>query len=255
MELSGRTMLVTGGSSGLGESAVRMGVEHGANVIIMDINKEAGAALAQELGERALFHPTDVTSESDVSGAVALAVERFGGVHTAVNCAGTGLPKRTISKDGPHDLASFEWLIRLNLIGTFNVASKAAFEMSKNDPTDTGERGVIVNVASVAAFDGQIGQAAYSASKAGVAGMTLPMARDLSGVGIRVMTVAPGLFDTPLMRMLPEDHLERLNASVPFPRRLGDVGEFARMVKDIIENPYLNGETIRLDGAIRMAPK
>ena len=255
MELSGRTMLVTGGSSGLGESAVRMGVEHGANAVIMEINKEAGAALAEELGERALFHPTDVTSEDDVSGAVALAVERFGGVHFAVNCAGTGLPKRTISKDAPHDLASFEWLIRLNLIGTFNVASKAAFEMSKNDLTDSGERGVIVNVASVAAFDGQIGQAAYSASKAGVVGMTLPMARDLAGVGIRVMTVAPGLFDTPLMRLLPEDHLERLNASVPFPRRLGDVGEFARMVKDIIENPYLNGETIRLDGAIRMAPK
>ena len=255
MELSGRTMLVTGGSSGLGESAVRMGVEHGANAVIMDINKEAGAALAEELGERALFHPTDVTSEDDVSGAVSLAVERFGGVHFAVNCAGTGLPKRTISKDAPHDLASFEWLIRLNLIGTFNVASKAAFEMSKNDLTDSGERGVIVNVASVAAFDGQIGQAAYSASKAGVVGMTLPMARDLAGVGIRVMTVAPGLFDTPLMRLLPEDHLERLNASVPFPRRLGDVGEFARMVKDIIENPYLNGETIRLDGAIRMAPK
>jgi NAD(P)-dependent dehydrogenase (short-subunit alcohol dehydrogenase family) len=255
MDVSGKTMLVTGGSSGLGESAVRMGAACGANVVIMDINKDAGAALAEELGEKALFYPTDVTSEEDVSGAIASAVERFGGVHVAVNCAGTGLPKRTISKDGPHDLASFEWLIRLNLIGTFNVASKAAFEMSKNELTDTGERGVIINVASVAAFDGQIGQAAYSASKAGVAGMTLPMARDLAGVGIRVMTIAPGLFDTPLMRMLPEDHLERLNASVPFPRRLGDVAEFARMVRNVIENPYLNGETIRLDGAIRMAPK
>jgi len=255
MELSGRTMLVTGGSSGLGESAARMGIEHGANVVIMDINQEVGTALADKLGEKALFHTTDVTSESDVSGAIARAVERFGGVHVAVNCAGTGLPKRTISKDGPHDLASFEWLVRLNLIGTFNVASKAAFEMSKNDPGNTGERGVIVNVASVAAFDGQIGQASYSASKAGVVGMTLPMARDLAGVGIRVMTIAPGLFDTPLMRMLPDDHLTRLNESVPFPRRLGDVGEFARMVKDVIENPYLNGETIRLDGAIRMAPR
>jgi NAD(P)-dependent dehydrogenase (short-subunit alcohol dehydrogenase family) len=255
MEIRGNTALVTGGASGLGEAAVRTVLEAGGSAVIVDVNEERGHALVSELGERTVFVKTDVTSEADVQKTIEVAKEKFGGVHFCVNCAGTGLARRTVGKTGPHELAPFEWLIKLNLIGTFNVASKAAFAMTFNPPNEFGERGVIINVASIAAFDGQIGQAAYSASKGGVVGMTLPMARDLAGLGIRVVTIAPGLFDTPLMSLLPEEHRRVLNESVPFPRRLGVPAEFAMLVEQIIRNPYLNGETIRLDGALRMPPK
>jgi NAD(P)-dependent dehydrogenase (short-subunit alcohol dehydrogenase family) len=255
MEIKDNTALVTGGASGLGEGVSRLLAAAGANVVVMDINEEQGKSLASALGKNALFAKTDVTSEADAQAAIDAAKEKFGGVHFCVNCAGTGLAARTISKSGPANVASFEWLIKLNLVGTFNVASKAAFAMTANTPNDAGERGVIVNVASVAAFDGQIGQAAYSASKGGVVGMTLPMARDLSGVGIRVVTIAPGLFNTPLMALLPAPQLKALDESVPFPKRLGTAHEFALLVEHVLRNSYLNGETIRLDGAVRLAPK
>ncbi|RJP75123.1 MAG: 3-hydroxyacyl-CoA dehydrogenase [Candidatus Abyssobacteria bacterium SURF_17] len=255
MEIRGNTALVTGGASGLGEAAARMIAASGGNVVIMDIKDEQGAVLAKELGAAAIFRKTDVTSEDDVRNAIEAATKQFGGIHFCINCAGTGLAMRTVSKTGPHDLGPFEWLIKLNLIATFNVASKAAFAMSANAPNEYGERGVIINVASIAAFDGQIGQAAYSASKGGVVGMTLPMARDLSRLGIRVVTIAPGLFDTPLLAMLPEEGRQALSASVPFPNRLGTPQEFAMLVEHVLKNQYLNGETIRLDGALRMAPK
>ncbi|RJP21369.1 MAG: 3-hydroxyacyl-CoA dehydrogenase [Candidatus Abyssobacteria bacterium SURF_5] len=255
MDIQGKTALVTGGASGLGEATVRTLVGAGANAVVLDVNEDLGKKLASDLSGKATFVKTDVTSEADANQAIERARHEYGGVHFCINCAGTGLARRTVSKSGYHELNSFEWLIKLNLIGTFNVASKAAFAMTFNEPNKNGERGVIVNVASIAAFDGQIGQAAYSASKGGVVGMTLPMARDLAGVGIRVVTIAPGLFDTPLMAMLPEENRQALHASVPFPRRLGLPQEFAMLVEQIIRNPYINGETIRLDGALRMAPK
>ncbi len=255
MDIKGNTALVTGGASGLGEAAVRRIVRAGGNAVIMDVDEQRGNALAAELGKNAAFAKTDATSEQDVQRAIDTAKNTFSGVHFCVNCAGTGLAMRTVSKAGPHKLDSYEWLIRLNLIGTFNTASKAALAMTFNQPNGDGERGVIVNVASIAAFDGQIGQAAYSASKGGVVGMTLPMARDLAGLGIRVVTIAPGLFDTPLLRMLPEENRRALGEAVPFPRRLGSPDEFAMLVEHILVNPYLNGETIRLDGALRMPPK
>jgi NAD(P)-dependent dehydrogenase (short-subunit alcohol dehydrogenase family) len=255
MDINGKTAVVTGGASGLGEGTVRMLISLGANVAILDVNEEGGSALEKVLGPTAFFVKTDITDQDDVSRSLSSIVEKFGAVHCLVSCAGTGIAQRTVSKDGPHPLGSFEWLIKLNLLGTFNVASKAAFIMSKNDPNDQGERGVIINVASVAAFDGQIGQVAYAASKAGVVGMTLPMARDLSMLGIRVMTIAPGVFLTPLLKLLPEENMKRLAETIPFPRRLGKIDEFASLVREIVHNPYLNGETIRLDGAVRMAPK
>ena len=255
MEIKGNTAIVTGGASGLGEGTVRTIVSAGGNVVIMDIQDERAEALVSELGDAVVFAKTDVTSEEDVQKAIEMAAEKFGGVHFCVNCAGTGLASRTISRTGPADLAAFEWLVRLNLIGTYNVASKAAFAMTANTPNEHGERGAIVNVASVAAFDGQIGQTAYSASKGGVVGMTLPMARDLSPLGIRVVTIAPGLFLTPLMQMMPEPQRKALDDSVPFPKRMGTAEEFASLVEQILTNPYLNGETIRLDGAVRLAPK
>ena len=255
MDIQGNTAIVTGGASGLGEAVVEWVAKAGANVVIVDLNAERGDAMASELGERAVFVKTDVTSEQEVQHAIDQGKEIFGGVHFCVNCAGTGLAMRTVTRTGPHELSSFEWLIKLNLIGTFNTASKAAFAMSSNEPNENGERGVIVNVASVAAFDGQIGQAAYSASKGGVVGMTLPMARDLAGLGIRAVTIAPGLFDTQLMSLLPEENRQALNAQVPFPKRFGTPQEFAKLVEHVLTNPYINGETIRLDGAIRLAPK
>lgn len=255
MEIKGNTALVTGGASGLGEAVVRTVTKAGGNAVIMDIQDERAEALVSELGKSAIFAKTDVTSEEDVQQAIEKAKEAFGGVHFCVNCAGTGLAARTVSRSGSANLASFEWLVKLNLIGTYNVASKAAFEMTTNEPNDIGERGVIVNVASVAAFDGQIGQTAYSASKGGVVGMTLPMARDLSGLGIRVATVAPGLFNTPLMQVMPEEQRNALDALVPFPKRMGTAEEFALLVEQILVNPYINGETIRLDGAVRLTPK
>ena len=255
MEIKGKTALVTGGASGLGAAAVRRIAAAGGNAVILDVQGEKGKALASELGKTALFCKTDVTGESDVNQTIEKARATFGGVHICVNAAGSGWAERTVTKTGAHSLSNFEKVIRLNLIGTFNVASKAALAMTLNQPTENGERGVIVNVSSTAAFDGQIGQAAYSASKGAVVGMTLPMARDLSGLGIRVMTIAPGLFNTPLLALLPQDYIKALNESVPFPKRIGNPDEFALLVEQIILNPYLNGEVIRLDGALRMAPK
>lgn len=260
MEIKGRTAIVTGGASGLGEGTVRMFASEGGSVAILDLDEKVGGALASELGDKAVFFKTDVTSEEEVIGAIRGTIERFGAVHFLVNCAGYGIGMRTITKEGPHDLSAFEKLVKLNLIGTFSTSSKVAFEMSKNDPDDgengAGERGVIVNVSSAAAFEGQVGQTAYAASKAGVHGMTLPMARDLSVVGIRVVAVAPGLFLTPFFtKYMDEERIKKLGESVPFPKRMGAMAEFGQLVRDIIKNPYINGETIRLDGAFRLPPK
>jgi NAD(P)-dependent dehydrogenase (short-subunit alcohol dehydrogenase family) len=253
MQIKNSVFLVTGGASGLGAASARMAAEGGAKVVIADLQAEAGEKLAKELGGR--FAKTDVTSEADGKAAVALALKEFGGLHVLVNCAGIGYAARTLGKDAPHDLASFVKVVTVNTIGTFNMIRLAADAMAKAGPNAAGERGVIVNTASVAAYDGQIGQAAYSASKGGIVGMTLPIARDLSRNGIRVNTIAPGIFETPLLAALPKEAQESLGKQVPFPSRLGRPAEFAQLVKAIIENEMLNAETIRLDGAIRMAPK
>lgn len=255
MRLDGKTVLVTGGASGLGGAAVEMVIQGGGNAVILDVNEAAGSALASKLGDRARFVKTDVTSEADVQRAVDTAVQTFGAVHGAVNAAGIGVAERVLGKEGPQPLASFNKVIQINLVGTFNVIRLAAAAMAKNDPNDAGERGVIVNTASAAAYDGQIGQAAYSASKGGVVAMTLPIARELARIGVRVMTIAPGLFDTLLLAGLPEAARQSLAQQVPFPPRLGRPPEYAALVRHIFENEMLNGEVIRLDGAIRMAPK
>jgi NAD(P)-dependent dehydrogenase (short-subunit alcohol dehydrogenase family) len=231
-----------------------MVVEGGGSVVLADVDRDRGERVAAELGERARFVATDVTDEASVREAVAAAAEG-GGLRAAVNCAGIAPAERVLGRQGPHSLERFATVVRVNLIGTFNVTRLAAEAMAGNDPGPDGERGVIVNTASVAAFDGQIGQAAYSASKAGVAGMTLPIARELARVGIRVMAIAPGIFDTPMLAAMPDPVRESLGAQVPFPSRLGRPDEYAALVRHIFENPMLNGETIRLDGAIRMAPK
>ena len=253
MQIKNSVFLVTGGASGLGAASARMAAEGGAKVVIADLQAEAGEKLAKELGGR--FARTDVTSEADGKAAVALALKEFGGLHVLVNCAGIGYAARTLGKDAPHDLASFTKVVTVNTIGTFNMIRLAADAMAKAGPNAAGERGVIVNTASVAAYDGQIGQAAYSASKGGIVGMTLPIARDLSRNGIRVNTIAPGIFETPLLAALPKEAQESLGKQVPFPSRLGRPSEFAQLVKAMVENEMLNAETIRLDGAIRMAPK
>ena len=259
MNFNNTTALVAGGASGLGEATARLFLAQGANVILVDLNEQRGNMLAGELGERVRFIKTNVADEADVQAAVDLALKTFGALHIAVNCAGIAEARKTIGKVdgvyGPHSLAAFEKTIKVNLIGTFNVIRLAAFAMEKNEPTGEGERGVIVNTASVAAYDGQIGQAAYSASKGGIVGMTLPIARDLAKSGIRVMTIAPGLFETPLLAALPEEARISLGQQVPFPSRLGRPQEYAMLAKAIVENPMLNGEVIRLDCAIRMAPK
>jgi len=255
MELRGSTFLVTGGASGLGAATVRMAAGAGSNVVISDLDETRGKALAEELGDAARFVRTDVTGEASGERAVANAIEAFGAVHALVNCAGIVHGEKVVGKEGPHALASFVRAVNINLIGTFNLIRLAAQAMAKNPPNDAGERGVIVNTASVAAFDGQIGQAAYSASKAAVDGMTLPIARELARSGIRVMTIAPGLFETPMMASLAPDVQEALGKMVPFPPRLGKPAEFASLVREIVVNPMLNGEVIRLDGAIRMAAK
>lgn len=255
MDVQNVIALVTGGASGLGEATVRRLVAGGAQVVIADVNDMRGNALAGELGERATFIETDVTSEEAVQAAIATARDQFGGLNVLVNCAGIGAALKTVGKEGPHPLNIFERVIAVNLIGTFNTIRLAAAAMQVNEPNDSGERGVIINTASVAAYDGQIGQAAYSASKGGIVGMTLPIARDLAREGIRVMTIAPGLFDTPLLAGLPEPARLSLGQQVPFPSRLGDPAEYAQLAQAIIENPMLNGEVIRLDGAIRMAPR
>jgi NAD(P)-dependent dehydrogenase (short-subunit alcohol dehydrogenase family) len=255
MRLDGKTVLVSGGASGLGGATVEMVVQSGGNAVIVDVNEQAGQALASRLGNRARFVKTDVTSEADVQRAVDTAVQTFGGVHGAVNAAGIGVAERVLGKEGPQPLANFSKVIQINLVGTFNVTRLAAAAMAKNEPNEAGERGVIVNTASVAAYDGQIGQAAYSASKGGIVGMTLPIAREFARIGVRVMTVAPGTFDTPLLAGLPEAARQSLAQQVPFPSRLGRPPEYAALVRHIFENEMLNGEVIRLDGAIRMAPK
>ena len=255
MQIEGATFIITGGASGLGGATVRMVVADGGNAVIADVKDAEGQALAKELGARARFIRTDVTDEAAGKAAVAAAVDGFGAVHGLVNCAGIVYGEKTVGKEGAHSLAGFVRTININLIGTFNMIRLAAEAMARNAPNAEGERGVIVNTASVAAFDGQIGQAAYSASKAGVAGMTLPIARDLSRNGIRVMTIAPGLFQTPMVGQIPPEIADSLGKMVPFPPRLGRPEEYASLVAEIVRNVMLNGEVIRLDGAIRMAPK
>ncbi len=255
MQISERTFLVSGGASGLGSACVRLLAEAGGNVVIADLNQQAGGRLAAELGPRSRFVTTDVTDETSVRNAVTTAVQVFGALHGAIGCAGIALAERVLGKSGPHDLAAFSRVISVNLVGTFNVLRLAAAAMSTGTPSPSGERGVIVNTASVAAFEGQIGQAAYAASKGGVVAMTLPIARELARYGIRVMTIAPGIFDTPLLASLPEPARQSLGQQVPFPSRLGRPDEFAALVRHILENEMLNGAVIRLDGALRMAPK
>ena len=255
MEISGSVILITGGASGLGAATARALAAAGARVVIADLNDEAGRAMAAELGPETRFARTDVTSEADGRAAIALAEEAFGGLSGLVNCAGRAPGEKVLGREGPHRLESFARAITINLIGTFNMARLAAEAIARRPPGPDGERGVIVNTASIAAFDGQIGQAAYAASKGGVASLTLPMARELARQGIRVMTIAPGIFRTPMMAGLPEEVQVSLGQSVPFPARLGDPQEYAALVRHIFENRMLNGETIRLDGALRMAPK
>jgi NAD(P)-dependent dehydrogenase (short-subunit alcohol dehydrogenase family) len=255
MKISDVSAIVTGGASGLGEAVVRGIISKGGKAAILDQAEDKGNKLAAELGGAALYCKTDVSSESDVTAAIDQAVKKFGSINVAVNSAGIATAGRTVSKKGPADLKLFELAVKVNLIGTFNVIRLAAMKMSENAPNGEAERGVIVNTASVAAFDGQIGQAGYAASKSGVVGMTLPIARDLSSYGIRVVTIAPGIFDTPMMASFTDEVRASLAQSVPFPQRLGRPEEFAAMVMHVIENSMLNGETIRLDGALRMAPK
>lgn len=255
MEIQACRAIVTGGASGLGEATVRNIVSRGGKAVIFDQSEEKGKQLESELGESVLFLKVDVTKEADVQEAVSKAAEFMGEVNAVVNCAGIGIAEKVIGRNGAHNLSLFSRVINVNLIGTFNVIRIAAEKISSNEGNEQNERGVIINTASVAAFDGQIGQAAYSASKGGIVGMTLPIARELARYGIRVMTIAPGLFHTPMFDTLPEEARDSLGKMVPFPPRLGYPAEYAQLVQSIIENPMLNGETIRLDGAIRMQPK
>ena len=255
MQLEQVVALVTGAASGLGKATAARFVRHGAKVALLDLPSSAGAAVAEALGPNALFCPTDVTSEADVTAALAAARAAFGPVNVAVNCAGIAIAVKTLSKKGAHPLDAFTKVVTVNTIGTFNVIRLAAAAMADNAPNAGGERGVIVNTASVAAYDGQIGQAAYSASKGAVVGMTLPLARDLAPYGIRVCTIAPGLFKTPMLEGLPPQVQNELAQTVPFPSRLGDPDEYGQLAQSIVENAMLNGEVIRLDGALRMAPR
>ena len=252
MEIQGNVFLITGGASGLGAATARLVTEHAGKAVLADMNEAAGEALARELG--GVFVKCDVSQEADGQRAVEAATQ-LGTLRGLVNCAGVAPASKTVGRDGPHPLDLFAKTIAVNLIGTFNMIRLAATAMSRNEPNAAGERGVIVSTASVAAFDGQVGQAAYAASKSGVAGMTLPIARDLSRNAIRVMTIAPGIFETPMLLGMPQDVQDALGAMVPFPPRLGKPAEFAMLVKQIFDNPMLNGEVIRLDGAIRMQPK
>ena len=254
MQLQSSVFLVTGGASGLGEATARMLVEEGARVVIADVNESGGAKLQSELGANTRFIRVDVTDESSVRQGLETAAE-LGTLRGVVNAAGIVLAEKVLGRNGPHALDAFSRIIQVNLAGTFNVIRLASAMMSTGEPTASGERGVIINTASVSAFDGQIGQAAYSASKGGIVAMTLPIARELARYGIRVMTIAPGIFDTPLMASLPQAARDSLALQVPFPSRLGKPSEYAALVKHIIDNEMLNGEVIRLDGAIRMAPK
>jgi NAD(P)-dependent dehydrogenase (short-subunit alcohol dehydrogenase family) len=255
MQVDGSGALVAGGASGLGEATVRRLHGAGAHVVIADLNEERGQALAAELGDRASFARADVSDSDSIGAAVAVAAEQPGGLRIGVCCAGIGWAEKVAGKRGPHTFEPFEAVIKVNVIGTFNVLRLAAAAMLTAEPTSAGERGVLINTASIAAYDGQIGQIAYAASKGAIASMTLPSARDLADVGIRVCTIAPGLFDTPLLAALPLQAREALGATVPFPPRLGRPEEFAALAEHIVENEMLNGEVIRLDGALRMPPK
>ena len=255
MQVTGHTFLVTGGASGLGAATARRLAAAGGNAVICDVDAEQGAKLATELGARAVFAAADVTDESQVAKAVAAAREKFGSLHGAVSCAGIAPGERVLGKSGPHRLDTFRRAVEINLVGTFNVLRLAAQAMESNAPDAEGERGVIINTASIAAFDGQVGQVAYSASKAGVAGLTLPAARELARFGIRVMTIAPGIFETPMVAAFTPELRQALGTQIPFPSRLGKPEEFAALVEHIIVNPMLNGEVIRLDGALRMSAK
>jgi NAD(P)-dependent dehydrogenase (short-subunit alcohol dehydrogenase family) len=255
VKLQNQTVLVTGGASGLGGATAEMIVAAGGRVVIADVNEAAGAGAIARLGANARFVRTDVTREADIQQAIATASKEFGGLTGLVNAAGIGPAARVVGRDGPMPLEQFTRVIQINLIGTFNAIRLVAAAMQGNKPEASGERGVIVNTASVAAFDGQIGQASYSASKGGIVGMTLPIAREFARFGIRVMTIAPGIFDTPMLAAMPEEVRQSLGQQVPFPSRLGRPAEYAALVRHVFENEMLNGEVIRLDGAIRMAPK
>lgn len=255
MNINGKVALVTGGASGLGLASTSALLDAGASVVIVDLDSSDGEVVAKELGDNVRFAPADVTNEEQVQSAVSAAAEEFGGLNVLVNCAGVGFPGRVLTREGsPNDVERFEFVVRVNLIGTFNVIRFAAAQMASQEP-DGEERGVIINTASIAAFDGQIGQAAYSASKGGIVGMTLPIARDLAAKLIRVMSIAPGTFDTPMLAGLAEEARAKLAEAIPHPHRLGRPEEFGALVKHIVENPALNGETIRLDGALRMPPR
>jgi len=255
MQIEQSSVIVTGGSSGLGAAVARMVVAHGGRVVIADVNETAGLALAAELGSDAHFVKTDVTDEASAEAAVAHAVTAFGGLGALVNCAGICPGEKVVGRDAPHSLATFSRTLQVNLVGSFNMLRLAAAAMARQTPNDDGERGVIINTASIAAFDGQIGQAAYAASKGGVVAMTLPIARELARSGIRVMTIAPGIFSTPMIEGMPQEVQDSLGKLVPFPPRLGRPTEFAALCRAIFDNPMLNGEVIRLDGAVRMAAK
>lgn len=256
MQLDGKVVLITGAASGLGEATARRFVTAGARVALLDLQIERGQALAVALGEQALFVEADVVSEDAVAAAIAQVMKRCGALHVVINCAGVGRPQRTLSREGPASYALFRKVVEINLFGTFNVLRLAAAEMAKNTPEGPGgERGVVINTASLAAYDGQVGQASYSASKGAVVAMTLPVARDLASVGIRVMTIAPGIFETPILEGLSPQARESLSAVAVFPRRLGEPDEYAQLAQCIVENAYLNGETIRLDAATRLPPK
>ena len=256
MDISGKVAVITGGASGLGRATAEMVLANGGKVALLDLNEDQVNATAKELGSDAKAYVANVTEDESVKAAIDGVMKDFGGIHVNVNCAGIGAASRTVGREGAMPLQQFNFVMQVNRVGTFNTLRLCAEHMAKNDPvSDDGERGVIVNTASVAAYDGQIGQAAYSASKAGVVGMTLPIARDLSRTGVRVCTIAPGIFETPMMRGAPPQVREPLIEMVQFPKRLGDAPEFALLSRQIIENPYLNGETIRLDGSIRMQPK
>lgn len=255
MKIENQVFFITGGASGLGAAAATWLAALGARVLIADLNEDAGRALASGLGSQARFARVNVADEAQVVEAIALAQSELGGIHGVINCAGIGTPGKVLGKEGALPLDHFARVININLIGTFNVIRLAAQVMSTQPPNEEGERGVIINTASVAAYEGQIGQPAYAASKAGVVGMTLPIAREFARIGIRVVTIAPGLFETPMMASLPQEARDSLGRSVPFPARLGRPSEFAHLVQSIVENSMINGETIRLDGALRMAPK
>ncbi len=255
MQCKNHTFLIAGGGSGLGAATAKLFAANGANIVIADINRDEAAKTAAEIGSHARFIETDVTNEAQVQAAVALCLSAFGGIHGAVNCAGIAPGERVVGKAGPHALANFARTININLIGSFNVIRLAAHAMSTQAPDATGGRGVIINTSSVAAFEGQIGQAGYAASKAGVNGMTLPIARELAKFGIRVVTIAPGIFDTPMLAAMSDEVRASLGAQVPFPPRLGKPEEYAALAKHIVENEVLNGTVIRLDGAIRMGAR